>query len=88
MLGFNNAIDWANSHTLLSIKMTDALDASISIDQVNRIAFGDRFGWALWNASSARDAFFSNFHRHGDFLLLRANITEYTYYTQLLCIDY
>ena len=45
--------------------MADAFDASVGVDDIDGVTFGDGFGGALGQASAARDAIFLNFHCHG-----------------------
>jgi hypothetical protein len=57
-------INGANGRALTLIKMTDALGASIGVDDVNFIAGGDSLVGAFRFASTAVDAFFCDFVSH------------------------
>lgn len=50
--------------------MPHTLYTSFSIDDVDWVAFADRFGWAFRQASAARDAFVGDFHCHSRFSCL------------------
>jgi hypothetical protein len=62
----NDALYRANRGALWFVIMTFALNAGISINDVqNAIALADGLGWAFGKACTTGNAFFSNFHSHG-----------------------
>jgi hypothetical protein len=77
-LRFDNAIYRADIHTFRGIKVTDALHASGSIDDID-VTIGNRIGGAFWQASAASNAIVLNFHSHGITLLFKMITYTYTF---------
>jgi hypothetical protein len=74
-LGFYDALNRANRSALRFVVVTDALDAGVGIDDVQgAITLADRLGGAFRNASAAGDAFFSDFHCHGNYSFVKYRI--------------
>ena len=66
----NDALYRANRCALRLIEVTFALDAGISINDVqDAIALTDRFSWTFGKARTTGDAFFVDLHCHGNILL-------------------
>jgi hypothetical protein len=68
LLCFDDAIDRANIFAAGGVVVTDALNASIGVDDVD-VAFADGFGGAFRQAGAARNAIVLNFHSHDVTLL-------------------
>jgi hypothetical protein len=64
-----DALDRANGLALGAIVVADTFHAGVRVDHVGR-TLGDGFGRALSDAGAAFDAFISNLHCHGKFLLV------------------
>jgi len=63
-LSLNNAINRANVYTLAGVEIAITLNAFISIDLKDHIAFKNGLGGANWFTSSTRNAVGKKFHRH------------------------
>jgi hypothetical protein len=68
-LCFDDAVDRANILAARGIKVPDAFNTGIGIDDVNGITLGDGFGRAFWQACAAGNAIILNFHSHSNTLL-------------------
>ena len=70
-LCLHDAIDWADIFAAGGVEVPYAFHTGGCIDDVDGIAFCDRFGWAFGQAGAAGNAIILNFHSHGNTLLNR-----------------
>ncbi len=67
-LSLNDALCWADCRAGWGVRVSYALCAGCSIDDINIIAGRNRIDWTIWFTGSAVSTFFSNVECHINFL--------------------
>jgi len=69
VLCFNDALYRADILAARAVEMAFALNASVGVDDIDGVAFGDGFGRAVGQTSATRNAVVLDFHSHSITLL-------------------